>query len=70
MKSDTLANFIQCLIALSLGIFAFVAALFFGATWHLISAAMCFVLAWVLYTDDAYGIVSVRQWFKNRYKKN
>lgn len=70
MKSDTLANFIQCVITLSLGIFALVAALFFGAVWHFISAVMCFFLAWILYTDDAYGVVSVRQWFKNRYKKD
>lgn len=70
MKGETLANLIQCGVTLLLGIIALAGALFCNASFHFITAMACFRLAWVFYTDNEYGIVSVREYFKNRYKKD
>lgn len=70
MKGETLANLIQCGVTLLLGIIALAGALFCNASFHFFTAMACFWLAWVFYTDNEYGIVSVREYFKNRYKKD
>ncbi|AFB75963.1 hypothetical protein 2204_scaffold211_00031 [Bacteriophage sp.] len=44
--------------------------MFCNASFHFFTAMACFWLAWVFYTDNEYGIVSVREYFKNRYKKD
>ena len=67
---ETLANLIQCGVTLLLGIIALAGALFCNASFHFFTAMACFWLAWVFYTDNEYGIVSVREYFKNRYKKD
>lgn len=69
MKGETLANLIQCGVTLLLGIIALAGALFY-ASFHFFTAMACFWLAWVFYTDNEYGIVSVREYFKNHYKKD
>lgn len=70
MKGETLANLIQCGVTLLLGIIALAGALFCNASFHFFTTMACFWLAWVFYTDNEYGIVSVREYFKNRYKKD
>lgn len=60
MKGETLANLIQCGVTLLLGIIALAGALFCNASFHFFTAMACFWLAWVFYTDNEYGIVSVR----------
>jgi hypothetical protein len=70
MKGEILANLIQCSVTLLLGIIALVGALFYGASFHFFTAIACFWLAWVFYTDNEYRIISIREYFKNRYKKD
>lgn len=70
MKRETFVNLIQCGVTLLLGIISLAGALFCDASFHFFIAIACFGLAWVFYTDNEYGIVSVREYFKNRYKKN
>ena len=60
MKGETLANLIQCGVTLLLGIIALAGALFCNASFHFFTAMACFWLAWVFYTDNEYGIVSLR----------
>lgn len=67
---ETDTDFIQCGVTLLLGIIALAGALFCNASFHFFTAMACFWLAWVFYTDNEYGIVSVREYFKNRYKKD
>lgn len=70
MKGETLANLIQCGVTLLLGIIALAGSLFCNASFYFFTAMACFWLAWIFYTDNEYGIVSVREYFKNRYKKD
>lgn len=70
MKAETLLNLIQCSVTLLLGIAALVGAIFFNASFHFVTASCCLFLAWVFYTDNEYGTESVRDYFKNRYKKD
>ena len=70
MKGETLAILIRCSVTLLLCIIAFAGSLFCNASFNFITAMACFGLAWVFYTDNEYGIVSVREYFKNRYKKD
>lgn len=69
MSSETLGNFIWlCLFAL-LGLSALIGALFFGAWWHLFTAAMCFVMCLVLYFDDDYRTESVKSYLSRKFSK-
>jgi hypothetical protein len=69
MEKETLSNLIQCSVSLLIGIIALVGAVFFNAGFHYFTSLGCFILAWVFYTDNEYGIVSVRQYLRNRNKK-
>ena len=69
MKGETLANLIQCGVTLLLGIIALAGALFCNASFHFFTAMACFWLAWVFYTDNEYGIVSVREYFNKSVDK-
>lgn len=69
MKGETLANLIQCGVTLLLGIIALAGALFCNASFHFFTTMACFWLAWVFYTDNEYGIVSVREILRTATKR-
>jgi hypothetical protein len=64
MKAETLGNLIWVAIWAILGLSALIGAIFFGAYWHFFTAGMCFVMAIVLYNDNAYGCESVKHYFE------
>ena len=63
MKQETLSNFCWMVLWAILGILALSGAIFCGATWHYITAAMCSVFVYMMYVDNAHGIESVKQYF-------
>lgn len=69
MKGETLANLIQCGVTLLLGIIALAGALFCNASFHFFTAMACFWLAWVFYTDNEYGIVSLENILRTATKR-
>lgn len=69
MKLETLANLLQLIVFATLGLAALIVALFYSAWWHFFTAAACFGFSWLLFTDDAYGIESVKAYFIRKYSK-
>ena len=69
MSFSTLTNLIQLCVFALLGLCSLIGALFFGAWWHLFTAAICFVFCLVLYFDDEYGTESVKSYFNRKFSK-
>lgn len=69
MSFSTLTNLIQLCVFALLGLSSLVGALFFGAWWHLFTAAGCLVFCIVLYMDDDYGTESVKPYFNRKFSK-
>ena len=55
MKFETLQNFCMCVLLALLGATALCGVIFYAAWWHIYTAAICFLLAYVLYHDNMYG---------------
>lgn len=69
MKISTLSNLIQLCVFALLGVCALTGAIFCNAWWHYFTAAACFIFARMLYTDDQYGIESVRTFVHRKLGK-
>ena len=69
MNLSTLSNLIQLCIFALLGLGALSGAIFCNAWWHYFTAAMCFVFAWVLYTDNQNEVESVRAYLHRKLGK-
>jgi len=52
-----------------LGIASLLGVILAGAWWHLFTAAACFLLARMFYTDDAYGVESVKSYLQSKRRK-
>lgn len=63
-----IGNAIQVGIALIIGIISLVSAICFKAPWHIGTAIMCFVVAYVFYVDDAYN-ESVKHYIQRKRGK-
>ncbi len=70
MKFETLINLLLTIVFGALGITAFLGVLIKGATWHIPTAIICLIVAYVCYTDDSYGAISVQQFLYNKLIKS
>lgn len=68
MKSETKTNLIWLTLCVLAGLSSLVWALF-GAWWHLFTAAFCFALGYIFYTDAQYGVESVKCYFDRKRRK-
>lgn len=68
MKQETKTNLIWLALCALGGLSSLVCALF-GAWWHLLTAALCFILAHIFYTDSQYGVESVKHYFSKERRK-
>ena len=66
MKKETLSNLVWVIVFTILSMIAISGAIICTAWWQLVIAGLSAVMARALYTDDAYGIESVREFFKCR----
>ena len=64
MSSDTFLNLVGCSIFGALGVTCLVCAIAFSASHQLLFTAMCFLMFYVLYTDNQYNTESVQQYFR------
>lgn len=64
MSSDTFLNLVGCSIFGALGVTCLVCAIAFSASHQLLFTAMCFLMFYVLYTDNQYNTESVQHYFR------
>lgn len=69
MKKETLLNAIQGGIALLFALFTLGAALVTLTWWYGVFSVIGFAVARVFYTDDEYGIESVKQYIHRKRGK-
>lgn len=69
MNFNTINNLLFTIVWGVLGIGAFCGVLFCGATWHIPTTIVCFLLAYVNYTDDSYGDDSVQAFINRKFKR-
>lgn len=63
MSLDTFLNLVGCSIFGALGVTCLVSAIAFSALHQLLFTAMCFLMFYVLYTDNQYNTESVQHYF-------
>ena len=69
MANGTLTNLIICIVFASLGFMCLIGAIFYGAWWHFFTGGGSLILAWVNFTDEAYGVESVKHYLQKKIKR-
>ena len=69
MANGTIHNLIFCIVLFILGTTGLISAVLFNALWHLMTCIGCYYLSWIMFTDDAYGVESVRQYLQSKKSK-
>ena len=70
MSLDTFSNLVGCSIFGALGVTFLVCAIAFSASHQLLFTAMCFLMFYVLYTDNQYNTESVQHYFRKMLRAN
>ena len=69
MNFDMLLNLILgCMLAL-LGLGALIGAIFFDAYWHFLTAVVCILLAYILFSESLYDNESIISYFSKISKR-
>jgi len=69
MANGTIQNLIFCIVSFILGTTGLIGAVFFSAWWHLITCIGCYAFTWIMFTDDAYDVESVRHYLQSKKSK-
>ena len=69
MANGTIHNLIFCIVLFILGTTGLISAIFFSAWWNLFTCIGCYSIFWIIYTDDAYDVESIRHFLQSKKSK-